>query len=110
MKMKFRLLEDLESELVDKANARENDVDVIRNALLEIGFDEKSELNGVSFDKIIDLEEDEIYCQFYVDLDSNSYKSYVSKDGDNKIMFTQTGDMQDVIEALDKFVKFMETV
>lgn len=108
--MKFRLFEDLESELVAKDNKIKADVDAVRETLLGMDFEEKPELNGVSFDRIIDSEDDEIYCQFYVDLDAGTYKSYVSKDGDSRIMFTQTGEMKDVLDALDKFARFMETL
>ena len=108
--MKFKLLEDLESDLQNKNNQRKEVIESIRKSLSEQGFKENKELNGISFEKEVESDDSTFYCQFYLDLDNNKYKSYVSNDSDSKVMFTQEGEITEASKALDTFVKFLGSV
>lgn len=108
--MKFRLLEDLEDDLINKNNRRKEIINIIRNSLTEQGFKENEELNGVAFNKDVEISDTIFYCEFYLDLDNNKYKSYVSNDSDNKVMFTQEGDIDDATKALEIFIDFLNSI
>ena len=76
--MKFRLLEDLEDDLINKNNHREQIISTIRDGLTEQGFKENEELNGVAFNKDIEIDDTIFYCEFYLDLDNNKYNDIFS--------------------------------
>lgn len=108
--MIFRLVEDLEQKLSEKDRNRKHTVGIVSSTLSELGFVESKELNGVSFNKEIDAEDSTFYCEFYLDLDNNKYKSYVSNDSDNKVMFTQEGDIEDADDAVGVFSDFLGSI
>lgn len=108
--MKFKLIEDLETELQNKNNQRKETIEIIRESLSEQGFKENKELNGISFEKEIETDDSIFYCQFYLDLDNDKYKSYVSNDSDSKVMFTQEGEITGALRALDTFMKFLNSI
>ena len=105
--MKFRLCEDLQEDLNEREKERNEIIDKISQMLNDIDFEEKTTLNGISFQKSID----DIQCQFYIDKDKNKFNSYITDATDNNsYTFSQNGELENSVEACSKFISAMKLV
>lgn len=110
--MKFRLVEDLESDLRDRKSNENEIIKYAQDRLSEAGFEESSKLNGYSFTTTYETETTIYDCQFYIDTSSKTYSSYVTseEDGTKQSTFQQKGPIDGVREAVDKLLKYLETI
>lgn len=112
MYMRFRLIEDLESDLKAKKLVEEDTIAYVRNCLSEADFEEGNKLNGHSFTNTFETENTIYDCQFYIDTSSKTYSSYVTseEDGTKQSTFQQKGPLSDAKEAVDKLLKYLQTI
>ena len=112
MYMKFRQLEDLESDLKSEKSQENEVIAYVQDMLMENGFEVDKKLNGVSFTHTYE-NDDAIYdCQFYMDTSSKTYSSYVTsnEDGVKQSTFQQKGPILEAKTAVDKLIKYLTTI
>lgn len=105
--MKFRLCEDLQEDLNEREQERNEIINKISQMLNDIDFEEKTTLNGISFQKSID----DVQCQFYIDTDKNKFSSYITdSETSDSYTFSQSGELERAVEACSKFISAMKLV
>lgn len=98
--MKFKLVEDLEQELISKAE-KENIIKYEIEKLFETNsFNIERNINGTSYSKT----EDNIEASFYIN-DKLDYSGYVTTANTN---FTVKGNINDALTAANKIVTQFE--
>lgn len=110
--MEYRRYEDLEEDLKEEQQIKDNAVAVASEALSKEGFKETKELNGVSFTMTHDNDVTVYHCQFYIDTEAETYSSYITSDtdGDKTTTFQQKGPVVDAPTAVDKFIQFLHGI
>lgn len=110
--MKFRQLEDLESELKSEKSQENDVITYVQDVLIENGFEVDKKLNGVSFIHTYESDGAIYECQFYLDTSSKSYSSYVTsnEDGVKQSTFQQKGPLLEAKQAVDKLIKYLMTI
>ena len=110
--MRFRTYEELETDLIAEQNEQQSAVDYVVDSLVELGFEQSKELNGVSLSQTYDNEDTVYNCQFYMDTEADTYSSYVTSDtdGDKTTTFQQKGPLKDAPRAVDKYTQFLSTI
>jgi hypothetical protein len=110
--MEYRRYEDLEEDLKEEQQKRDNVVKAVSAVLSGEEFVEEKELNGVSFTKTYETNDTICHCQFYLDTEANEYSSYVtSEESGNKVTsFSQSGHIFDAEESVTDFVDFVRTL
>jgi hypothetical protein len=110
--MKFILNEELLEDLKDDENRKAQVVSYASKVLTADEFDEIDELNGISFSKSYETDDETIHCQFYLDTESEKYSSYVTseEDGDKSTTFQQHGSIFDAESAIDEFLEFVRKI
>jgi hypothetical protein len=111
-KMRFILKEELLEDLKEDEITKTQIINHASETLTSDGFEEIDELNGVSFSKSYENEEEIIHCQFYIDTESEKYSSYVTseEDGDKSTTFQQHGSIFDAESAVDEFYEFVRKI
>ena len=120
--MKFRLLtedvdqpipyEELEEDLKEEQKIEDSSVQYAIEQLEQLGFESNTELNGISLIQTIEDEDTTYKCQFYLDTEADNYSSYVTSesDGTKTTSFSQKGPIDEAPTAVDKFIKFLQTI
>lgn len=108
--MRFRLLEgkdptEILEDVQEEHKEQQEILKEVRDLLLDEEFEEEKKLNGVSFNKTINIGENTIRAQFYVDTTTFNYSSYVQSDteiGDTN--FSSKGGIEGIISAAKRLV------
>lgn len=97
--MKFRLLEDLEDDLIQQKQEVRNITSILQDLFSEAGFIEKDSINGIAFEN----KDGNIRASFYID-DNLNYKGYVNDDTENSTNLSVKGNINQVVEAANKII------
>ena len=97
--MIIKIIEDLESDLREKAEENKDLLNQIIELFEEEDFIINSEINGTSFNK----KEDLVNASFYVANDM-SYNGYVTNDSRNSSNYTAKGNSKNVLKAAQQII------